>query len=618
MDKLELLRQRFGYDAFRPGQETLIDALLQGRDVLGVMPTGAGKSICYQLPALMLPGLTVVISPLISLMEDQVAALTQSGIPSAFLNSTLDAQTYRDVLYDARRGLYKLLYVAPERLEADRFQEMAQEIAISLVSVDEAHCVSQWGQDFRPGYLKIAAFLDALPRRPAVGAFTATATAQVRDDIARLLGLRDPLRVITSFDRPNLFFDVVRPKNKDAYLRQFLSERPGASGIVYCATRKKVEAVCDGLQRHGFSATRYHAGLSDQERLDNQERFVYDEARIMVATNAFGMGIDKSNVGFVVHYNMPKNMESYYQEAGRAGRDGSPAQCVLLYAPGDVQTARFLIQNGEDNELVSPEERELLRQRDLDRLNQMTAYCKTTGCLRACILRYFGEDAPARCGGCGNCSGALEERDITVEAQKILSGVARVEKRFPSSLGVSSILDMLRGSRSQKVRHYALDGLSTYGIMKEVSRDQIRTYIDLLIQDGYLCLTDGSYPVLRLCAPARQVLFHGEKVTCLCRVPTSAELAAVKQKPREKAPAAGAEALYERLRELRGRLAREENVPAYVVFSNVTLADMAAKRPETQEEFLNVSGVGEFKAQKYAKPFLAEIAAWMGEEEAKV
>ncbi|MCI8843713.1 MAG: DNA helicase RecQ [Oscillospiraceae bacterium] len=618
MDKLELLRQRFGYDAFRPGQQPLIDALLQGRDVLGVMPTGAGKSICYQLPALLLPGLTIVISPLISLMKDQVAALTQLGIPSAFLNSTLDAQSYCDVLRGARRGAYKLLYVAPERLEADRFQELAQDIEISLAAVDEAHCVSQWGQDFRPGYLKIAAFLDALPRRPAVGAFTATATAQVRDDIERLLGLREPLRVTTGFDRPNLFFDVVRPKSKDAYLRQFLSERPRASGIVYCATRKKVEAVCDGLQRHGFSATRYHAGLSDQERLDNQERFVYDEARIMVATNAFGMGIDKSNVGFVVHYNMPKNMESYYQEAGRAGRDGSPARCVLLYAPGDVQTARFLIQNGEDNELVREEERELLRQRDLDRLDQMTAYCKTTGCLRACILRYFGERAPERCGSCGNCSGALEERDITVEAQKILSGVARVEKRFPSSLGVSSILDMLRGSRSQKVRHYALDELSTYGIMKDISRDQVRTYIDLLIQEGYLCLTAGTYPVLRLCPSARQVLFHGEKVTCLCRVPTDAELAAGKRETREKAPAAGAEALYERLRELRGRLAHEANVPAYVVFSNVTLADMAAKRPATPEAFLDVSGVGEFKAQKYATPFLAEIAAWLEEEEAKV
>lgn len=615
MDKLELLRQRFGYDGFRPGQEPLIDALLKGQDVLGVMPTGAGKSICYQLPALLLPGLTIVISPLISLMKDQVAALNQSGIPAAFLNSTLDAQSYCDILYDARRGLFKLLYVAPERLEADRFMELARDIEISLAAVDEAHCVSQWGQDFRPGYLKIAGFLNALPRRPAVGAFTATATAQVRDDIERLLELRDPLRITTGFDRPNLFFDVARPKSKDVYLRHFLQERPDASGIVYCATRKKVEAVCEDLLQHGFSATRYHAGLSDQERRENQERFVYDEARVMVATNAFGMGIDKSNVSFVVHYNMPKNMESYYQEAGRAGRDGSPARCVLLFSPGDVQTARFLIQNSEENDLLNEEERAMLRRRDLKRLDQMTAYCNTTKCFRACILQYFGERAPSHCGRCGNCANAMEERDITIEAQKILSGVARIEKRFPSSLGMSAVLGMLKGSRDQRVLRYGLDKLSTYGVMKDTPREQVRNYIDLLIQDGYLYLTEGEFPVLRLCPPAREVLFNGKKVSCLSRVPTSAELTAGTKKTPGTVPAAGTEDLYDRLRRLRGRLATEEGVPSYVVFSNVTLSDMASKCPRTPTDFLTVSGVGEFKAQKYGKPFLAEIAAWLGEKE---
>lgn len=611
MDKLEFLRQRFGYDAFRPGQEPLIDALLSGRDVLGVMPTGAGKSICYQLPALLLPGLTIVISPLISLMKDQVAALTQSGIPAAFLNSTLDAQSYREVLRDAWRGVCKLLYVAPERLETDRLLELSQTVEISLVSVDEAHCVSQWGQDFRPSYLKIAGFLERIPRRPAVGAFTATATAQVRDDIERLLNLRTPLRITTGFDRPNLFFDVARPKNKDAYLLQFLSERPDASGIVYCSTRKKVETVCENLIQSGVSATRYHAGLSEQERQENQERFVYDEARVMVATNAFGMGIDKSNVGFVVHYNMPKNMESYYQEAGRAGRDGSPARCVVLFSSGDVQTARFLIQNSEENELLSEDERAIIRRRDLDRLDRMAGYCKTTRCLRACILGYFGERAPERCGGCGNCANALEERDITIEAQKILSGVARVEKRFFSSLGMSAIIGMLRGSREQKVLRSGLDELSTYGVMKGVSYNQIRDYIELLIQEGYLYVTEGTYPVLHTLPRAREVLFHGEKVTCLSRVPTKAEQRS--GKTREKFSDAHTDGLYERLRELRGRLASEESVPAYVVFSNVTLADMAEKRPRTAEDFLSVTGVGEFKAKKYARPFLEEISAWLAE-----
>ena len=584
MDKMELLRQLFGYDAFRPGQEPLIDALLAGQDVLGVMPTGAGKSI-----------------------------------PAAFLNSTLDARAYCDVLYEAGRGLLKLLYVAPERLEADRFVELSQNTTISLVAVDEAHCVSQWGQDFRPGYLKIADFLDALPNRPPVGAFTATATAEVRDDIERLLGLRAPLRITTGFDRPNLFFDVARPRNKDAWLHQFLSERPNVSGIVYCATRKKVETVCDDLVGHGFAATRYHAGLDEQERRENQERFVYDEARVMVATNAFGMGIDKSNVGFVVHYNMPKNMESYYQEAGRAGRDGSPAKCVLLFSRGDVQTARFLIQNGEENELLAAEERDAVRRRDLARLEQMADYCKTAGCLRARILRYFGEHAPERCGSCGNCSGAMERRDITIEAQMILSGVARVERRVPCGLGVSIVVGMLRGSREQKVLHYGLDELSTYGIMKDVPKERLRTYIDLLIEEGYLCLTEGNYPVLHLSPAAKAVLFHGEKVTCLSRVPSAAEQFAGRKNPpavssspsSSSAPAASGDPLFERLRDLRGRLAREENVPAYMVFSNVTLIDMASRRPRNRLEFLEVSGVGEYKAQKYAQPFLAEIAAWL-------
>ena len=409
IDKYEALKQYFGHSEFRFGQEDLVDALLAGRDVLGVMPTGAGKSVCYQLPALLLPGITLVLSPLISLMKDQVASLTQAGIPAAFINSTLSPEQYREVFRRARRGAYKLIYAAPERLETPDFLRFAQEVEISLLAVDEAHCVSQWGQDFRPSYLKIADFLQQLPYRPPVGAFTATATRQVKEDIQQLLLLRDPLCLTTGFDRPNLFFEVVRTRDKEGWLEHFLDSRPGQSGIVYCATRKAVEAVCAALTACGVPAARYHAGLPEEERRRSQEDFEFDRVRVMVATNAFGMGIDKSNVSFVVHYNMPKDVESYYQEAGRAGRDGSPAHCALLFSAQDVRTARFLIDHTADNEELPEEEREQLRLRDLNRLDRMTSYCKTTGCLRAFLLRYFGQEAPESCGACGNCSGVLED-----------------------------------------------------------------------------------------------------------------------------------------------------------------------------------------------------------------
>ena len=388
MEKLAALKQYFGHSGFRPGQEELVDALLAGRDVLGVMPTGGGKSMCYQLPALLLPGVALVVSPLISLMKDQVAALEQAGIPAAFINSSLTAEQYREVFRRARAGAYKILYVAPERLVTEGFLRLSASVDISLAAVDEAHCVSQWGQDFRPSYLGIAQFVSGLPRRPPVGAFTATATGAVREDIRRLLRLEDPLCVTTGFDRPNLFFDVVRPQCKAAWLADYLRSRRDQSGVVYCATRKTVEAVCGDLRAQGVAAARYHAGLEDEERRQNQEDFVYDRARVMVATNAFGMGIDKSNVSFVVHYNMPKNLESYYQEAGRAGRDGAPAECILLFSPGDVQTAKYLIsapQGGEEQET----RREVLR-RDMERLEQMVGYCKTDGCLRGWFLDYFG------------------------------------------------------------------------------------------------------------------------------------------------------------------------------------------------------------------------------------
>nr|WP_325238023.1 DNA helicase RecQ [uncultured Oscillibacter sp.] len=603
MDKRTLFKQYFGHGEFRPGQEPLVDALLSGRDALGVMPTGAGKSVCYQLPALLLPGLTLVLSPLISLMKDQVAALSQAGIPAAYINSSLDAEEYREVYRRIRRGDCKLLYIAPERLQAEGFRRLLEEQPVSLVAVDEAHCVSQWGQDFRPSYLEIAELVRSLPVRPPVGAFTATATAAVRRDIESLLELRDPLRVTTGFDRPNLFFEVVRARDKDQWLHRFLAERPEQSGIVYCATRKTVDAVFASLLAQGVPAARYHAGMEDPERRRSQEGFVYDQARVMVATNAFGMGIDKSNVGFVVHYNMPKDLESYYQEAGRAGRDGSPARCVLLYAPGDVRTAKFLITSSQE---AQEGDSERLR-RDLSRLERMVAYCKTGGCLRADLLDYFGEIHKGSCGNCGNCAGDFVERDITVEAQKILSAVARVEKRYAYGLGAAVIIKLLRGSRDQRILRLGLEQLPTHGALKGLDRDRIQRYIDHLMEEGYLRSDGEEYPVLRRTARAGDVLFRGERVFLRERAPEAG--AAGKTVPRAAAQEVDG-SLLAALKALRFRLAQAAGVPAYVVFSNAALADMAALRPLDMEEFLQVSGVGRVKAERYGEAFLKAIRDW--------
>ncbi len=405
MDPREILRRTFGHDEFRPGQETVVNALLHHRDALGIMPTGAGKSVCYQVPALMLPGVSLVISPLISLMSDQVAALKSAGIPAAYFNSSLTPRQMELAMQRALQGAYKIIYVAPERLETTSFLCAAKQMNISLIAVDEAHCVSQWGQDFRPVYLRIAEFVDALPVRPAVGAFTATATEHVRDDIIRLLRLRQPELLTTGFDRPNLYFEVVRPKNRDAALLSIVRRKSNESGIVYCATRKAVEQVCGDLNRAGIAATRYHAGLGAEERKANQEKFQYDISPVMVATNAFGMGIDKSNVRYVVHYQMPRSMEAYYQEAGRAGRDGAPAECILLYNGSDIFTAKWMIEHSEPNENMTAEEQSAVRRQDLQRLNQMIDYCTKSGCLRTFILRYFGENASGACGHCSACSG---------------------------------------------------------------------------------------------------------------------------------------------------------------------------------------------------------------------
>ena len=604
MDKHEVLKQYFGHSTFRQGQERLIDGILSGQDVLGVMPTGGGKSMCYQVPALLLPGLTLVVSPLISLMKDQVAALKEAGAPAAYINSSLTGEQLRTVYSRARQGAYKLIYIAPERLEGEGFAALAREADLSLVAVDEAHCISQWGQDFRPSYLKIADFVSALPRRPVVAAFTATATARVQEDIALRLGLRDPVRVVTGFDRPNLYFDVQRPgRRKLQALLALLEGRRGKSGIIYCATRSKVERVCEALEAQGFSATRYHAGLEEAERRNNQDDFQYDRRQIMVATNAFGMGIDKSNVGFVLHYNMPKNLESYYQEAGRGGRDGEPADCILLYSDGDVATAKVLLSR--DGQGPDPQE--------LERLGAMVDYCKTAECLRGRILAYFGQPHPDRCGNCGSCRGVYTQADVTVQAQMILSCIKRVRDKLGYYVGAALIVQVLRGGRSQRIRELGLDGLSTYGLLREESRERVRAYLDCLEAEGCV-YTEPEHATLRPGSRAGAVLFHGERVSMTTRL--EPEIAPVPGRKREAGPAAGPpadEGLLSALKAARTLLARREEVPPYIIFSNAALADMAAKAPRTMEEFLTVSGVGQIKAQRYGEEFLAVIAEYRAE-----
>lgn len=599
-DKLSVLKEYFGHDSFREGQDRITDSLLGGHDVLGIMPTGAGKSICYQVPALMFDGITIVVSPLISLMKDQVSALVQSGVAAAYINSSLTHAQYLKVLQNTESGKYKIIYVAPERLCAPAFLGICRNLNISMVAVDEAHCVSQWGQDFRPSYLKIPDFIDALNSRPVVGAFTATATGAVRDDIKTLLRLVSPLVVTTGFDRPNLFFSVMQPKNKSIELMKLIKERKNESGIVYCSTRKAVEEVCELLQKNGFAATRYHAGLDENERRRNQDDFVYDRATIMVATNAFGMGIDKSNVSFVIHYNMPKNMESYYQEAGRAGRDGRSADCILLYSAKDVRTNQFLINNSEPNPDLTEDEQEEVRRRDRERLKQMTFYCTTHKCLRKFILEYFGDKGPERCEKCSNCLSNHENTDITVDAQKIMSCVARTGQRY----GKKVICDVLRGSKNERLISAGLSRQSTYGIMADCPEKRLRDIIDHLCESGYMTAQGDEYPILKLAPKSRGVLTGQETLRMMLEIPQKKKSAAAKDAPLPPAD----EKLLAALKDLRKSLAMRQSIPAYVVFTDATLIDMCRLKPKTQEEFMEVSGVGQAKSQCYGEVFLAVIA----------
>ncbi len=604
--KESVLQRVFGYSAFRGGQEALIDAQLRGQDAFGIMPTGGGKSLCYQIPALLLEGVTLVISPLISLMRDQVMALKNAGVAAAYINSSLTPAQIRLVYRNIRSGMYKIIYVAPERLLTDGFLEAIQTRKVSLVTVDEAHCISQWGQDFRPSYLKIVDFLNILTPRPVVSAFTATATEAVRQDIAQILQLRDPLRVVTGFDRPNLRFEVRRPKQKLPALIELVQQRRDKAGIVYCATRKAVEEVCENLQLNGIAATRYHAGLPDEERRDNQEDFLYDRKTVMVATNAFGMGIDKSNVSYVIHYNMPQSLESYYQEAGRAGRDGAEAECILLYAPGDVQTAKYLIQHPALSGELSQEELEQKQRQDLERLDVMVNYCKTQSCLRGYILDYFGQEHESFCGNCSNCSAELEERDITDQARMILSCVQRMSAKLGYSLGLTSVVRTLLGSRDKRLLQLGLDKLGSYGMLRKLGKDDLRAMTESLESQGYL-ETDPVHGGVSLTQKAQGVLFEGKTVSM--RLPKAEASAPVSS------PVGGEQSpdLLAMLKRLRWKIAMQESVPAYIIFSNATLEDMARKAPTTLEAFAKVNGVGSVKVKRFGEVFVDAIADYLQE-----
>jgi ATP-dependent DNA helicase RecQ len=599
--KREILKRVFGYDEFRDRQEDIINCILSGRDCFAVMPTGAGKSMCYQLPAIMMDGVCIVVSPLISLMKDQVTSLVQLGVRAAYINSSLSESQIQKALANARSGVYKIIYVAPERLETQKFLDFACSTEISMVSVDEAHCVSQWGQDFRSSYLRISSFISRLPNRPVVGAFTATATEAVQKDIVAQLALRNPLLVSTGFDRKNLRFLVARPKDKMKELEKFLSHRMDQSGIVYCSTRKTVDMVHEKLERMGFKSARYHAGLDDNERRKSQEDFLYDRVFVMAATNAFGMGIDKSNVSYVVHYNMPMNIEGYYQEAGRAGRDGSSADCMLFYGAGDIITSQYLIESGGGDYADSETER-ILKERDWQRLKSMIVYCHTHECLRAYILRYFNEKSAQSCMNCGSCLEDLEECDVTEDAIKVLSCVIKTHSRF----GAKIIIDTLRGAKSKRLIEKGMDKLSLFS-SSSMSEERLEDIVWHMIAKGYLASSDDQYQILRRGINFDKLLNMDEKVI-VCFPRESGRKAPESRKIKQSSTGGQADpALFEKLRRVRQRLAQIQGIPAFHVFPDSALVDMCLRLPSNEEEFLEVSGVGGIKCARYGRQFIEAI-----------
>lgn len=581
----QILQKFYGYEDFRPGQKKVVESLLNKNDTVAIMPTGAGKSICFQIPALLFEGVTLVISPLISLMKDQVDSLRQLGIAAVYINSSVSkAQLYKD-LQDISAGFYKIIYIAPERLTSEYLPDSFKNLNISMVAVDEAHCLSQWGHDFRPSYRNILNFTNSLRIKPIISAFTATATPEVKTDIINLLGLKQPNVFVTGFDRPNLYFSVLRGEVKDKFVIDYVKKHQDEAGIIYVGTRKDVDALQVLLEIKGIKAGRYHAGMTDEERNQMQEDFLYDNLSVMVATNAFGMGIDKPNVRYVIHYNMPKNMEAYYQEAGRAGRDGLSGNCILLYSPQDTQLQKFLISKSTESEIR--------QQLEYKRLQSMVDYCHTPQCLRAFILHYFGEfDVEEHCDNCSNCKLEGELIDITIDAQKVLSCVYRMHERF----GVKMIAEVLKGSKSAKVKQFNFERLSTYGLMKERKLKDISDLILRLSAMQYLDITESQYPVVTLNELSWQVL-HGQKKVWQ-------KMVIVK-----KAKAKGE--LFEALRSLRKELATKEKLPPYMIFSDATLTQMATDKPTDLELMKNIRGVGEFKLQKYGEEFLTVIKSYI-------
>ena len=623
MDASQVLKQYFGYDSFRKGQSDIIEAILQGQDALAIMPTGAGKSVCYQVPAMLLSGITIVISPLISLMQDQVKSLNEAGINAAYINSTLSEQQMYKALDYAAQGKYKIIYVAPERLETMSFMTFAQKADISMVTIDEAHCISQWGQDFRPSYLKIVDFIDSLPERPVVSAFTATATSEVKTDIECILKLKSPKLVVTGFDRKNLYYSVehLSGKKKDAYIAAYIKEHMDESGIIYCATRKNVDKLYDEFSSLGISVT----------RKQNQDDFIYDRVQVVIATNAFGMGIDKSNVRYVIHYNMPQSMENYYQEAGRAGRDGGESQCILLFSAQDVIIDKFLLDSKEF-EGVEDEDRSVIRERDLHRLHTMEMYCKTTECLRNYILSYFGEKTGEPCGNCGNCNNEYEQIDMTADAKWVINCLAETHGRF----GLSIVLGTLLGAKRARLKEVGALNYKSYGKLSNRKEAELRLLIDQMINAGYVIQTDGEYSVLRMgdISPLRDENTHvyikkakktyasellkgggqtgGEAVSGNASAGTAGSRPAsrTRKKSTDSLTAAGYE-LFERLRALRLVIAREEGVPPYIIFNDKTLIDMCEKLPVDADTMLSVSGVGQNKLMKYGSRFTEEISTFV-------